>query len=215
MEDRAVIIIDDARYIHMKYGGERYCEYKDLIPLLTSTCDRYVTCVDDAFIAVPRSCREFVDSYCCEFARREQISMNIIMGARELYNLEGLIDDDKELKEIKESIASGKKPIIWGASPLCKLIAAGLNTPLTSFTIWDTYKANASELDDGFESVEIVKPELTNPTADLTRNNYVILAFSTLKNYDECTKELFAAGYEHVINGTKLLRQILLATIVQ
>lgn len=71
LQDRAVIIIDDARFIHMNYIHERYCEYKDIIPLLTHTCDRYIVCINDAFIAAPRRHQGFVDEYCVEYAQKE------------------------------------------------------------------------------------------------------------------------------------------------
>lgn len=98
--------------------------------------------------------------------------------------------------------------IIWGASPLCKCIAAGLNVPLSRFMVWDSYKTNTSEGMEGFENVKISKPQLTDPDIDLTQNAYIILAFSTERNYKECAKTLSIAGYKNIIEGSKLMTQI-------
>ncbi|MDR1741482.1 MAG: hypothetical protein LBR38_06530 [Synergistaceae bacterium] len=64
--EQSVIFIDDARFIHTVYFGERYCEYADLIPRLSSDIGRYIVCANDAFIAAPRALKEEIDDYCLD-----------------------------------------------------------------------------------------------------------------------------------------------------
>ncbi len=63
----AIILIDDARFFHGMYAGERYCEYGPLFEALLCD-DRYVSCIDDFFIAVPREFKSIVDSYSNEIS---------------------------------------------------------------------------------------------------------------------------------------------------
>lgn len=137
-----------------------------------------------------------------------------MIASMDVREWEDFVYDDKELKELKESIASGKKLVIWGASPLCVRIAEGLNISLSSFTIWDTYKTNLSIDDvDILGNIKIMKPELANPGDDLTQNACIILAFSTDKNCKKCTKALLDAGYKHIIDGSKLVWQMALSKV--
>ncbi|MGE4312212.1 hypothetical protein [Desulfovibrio sp.] len=58
-----IIIIDDARFINMKYNDEnRYAELQDFIPLLHNK-NRYISCFDDKYIAVPQKFKDSLDRY--------------------------------------------------------------------------------------------------------------------------------------------------------
>ena len=63
-KEDSIIFIDDARFIHSLYQGERYAEYPDLIALLASDIDRYIVCINDAFVAAPRVLKNDLDVYC-------------------------------------------------------------------------------------------------------------------------------------------------------
>ena len=63
----SVIFVDDARYIHCVYQGERYCEYGDFFKEILYG-DRYVSCIDDTFVAVPRRFTPQVDAYSQEIS---------------------------------------------------------------------------------------------------------------------------------------------------
>ncbi len=62
-----IIFVDDARFIHSVYQGERYCEYGDFFKEILSG-DRYVSCIDDTFVAVPRQFTPQVDAYSQEIS---------------------------------------------------------------------------------------------------------------------------------------------------
>jgi len=58
-----IVIIDDARFINMKHCDDiRYAELQEFIPLLHNG-SRYISCVDDKYIAVPRKFKNNLDSY--------------------------------------------------------------------------------------------------------------------------------------------------------
>lgn len=68
MTNDSIIVVDDARFIHSVFEGERYCEYGPFFNEILKQ-NRYVSCVDDAFIAVPYGYRELVDAYAETFSR--------------------------------------------------------------------------------------------------------------------------------------------------
>ena len=74
--ENSVIFVDDARYIHSVYQGERYAEYPELIALLASDIGRYIVCVNDAFIAVPRILKKDLDDYCKSCIEEQELFLN-------------------------------------------------------------------------------------------------------------------------------------------
>lgn len=57
-----IIVIDDARFINMKYNDEaRYAELHEFIPLLHNS-NRYISCFDDKYIAVPQGFKDQLDA---------------------------------------------------------------------------------------------------------------------------------------------------------
>ena len=71
-KEDSIIFVDDARFIHSVYQEERYAEYPELIALLASDVHRYIVCINDAFIAVPRVLKNDLDAYCKSCLEQER-----------------------------------------------------------------------------------------------------------------------------------------------
>ncbi|MFT4300172.1 MAG: hypothetical protein QM579_00305 [Desulfovibrio sp.] len=68
--DDAIIIIDDARIINMKYCNERYCDLPTFINLLHNK-NRYISVINDQYIAVPQKFKEILDHYSTIYSTEE------------------------------------------------------------------------------------------------------------------------------------------------
>lgn len=68
--DNAIIIIDDARIINMKYCNERYCDLPTFITSLHNK-NRYISLINDQYIAVPMKFKEILDCYSTIYSTEE------------------------------------------------------------------------------------------------------------------------------------------------
>jgi len=81
-----IVIVDDARYILSKFDGERYTDLtKFIIALHAGT--RAISCIEDAFIAVPDSLENIVDEYANKISK---LHADILSGIRTAGNMNSL-----------------------------------------------------------------------------------------------------------------------------
>lgn len=73
-ETDAIVIVDDARFVHSTFYGERYADYFDFVNTLSPSKTRYISCVNDMFIATPYSWRPMIDHY-CDLLSRKQVEL--------------------------------------------------------------------------------------------------------------------------------------------
>lgn len=90
-----IIIIDDARFVHSIFYGERYADYFDFVNTLSPGKSRYISCANDMFIATPYAWRPLVDAYCNSISLKQVHLFNKLKNTPNLdifYRLAALAD---------------------------------------------------------------------------------------------------------------------------
>lgn len=69
--EEPVVFVDDARFILMKYDGERYAPIYDVIKRLSEDGSRSVSLMGDCFIAVPTKYEHILNELSAEYSQEE------------------------------------------------------------------------------------------------------------------------------------------------
>lgn len=88
--DNVIILADDARYILSKFENEHYVDIGTFISVL-NTKNRYISCIDDTFIAVPDKYREVIDRYAEQITTLQARARDAVAACAEVNSLQALL----------------------------------------------------------------------------------------------------------------------------